>query len=62
MDRSVLIVDDHRDILRLIHSALDTLKLKKIRIYESPSGEEALLESTRNKIDLLITEIGRAHV
>ncbi len=56
MDRSVLIVDDHRDILRLIHSALDTLKLKKIRIYESPSGEEALLESTRNKIDLLITD------
>ena len=56
MDRSVLIVDDHRDILRLIHSALDTLKLKKIKIYESPSGEEALLESTRNKIDLLITD------
>ena len=56
MDRTILIVDDHRDILRLLHSALDTLKLKKIKIYEAPSGEEALLESTRNKIDLLITD------
>jgi CheY-like chemotaxis protein len=56
MDRSILIVDDHRDILRLLHSALDTLKLKKTKIYEAPSGEEALLESTRNNIDLLITD------
>ena len=56
MDRSILIVDDHRDILRLIHSALDTLKLKKIKIFEAPSGEEALLESSRSKIDLLIAD------
>ena len=56
MDRNILIVDDQRDILRLLHSALDTLKIKKNRIYEAPSGEEALLESTRNKIDLLITD------
>lgn len=56
MDRNILIVDDQRDILRLLRSALDTLKLKKTRIYETPSGEEALLESTRNKIDLLISD------
>lgn len=56
MDRSILIVDDHRDILRLLHSTLNTLKINKIKIFEAPSGEEALLESTRNKIDLLITD------
>ncbi|WKZ36970.1 MAG: response regulator [Anaerolineales bacterium] len=56
MTRNILLVDDHRDILRLLHSTLDTLKNKEIRIFEAPSGEEALLESTRNKIELLITD------
>ena len=56
MDSNVLIVDDHRDILRLLHSTLDTLKKKEIKIAEAPSGEEALLESGRHKIDLLITD------
>ena len=56
MDSNVLIVDDHRDILRLLHSTLDTLKKKEIKITEAPSGEEALLESGRHKIDLLITD------
>ncbi len=56
MDSNVLLVDDHRDILRLLHSTLDTLKKKEIRVTEAPSGEEALLESGRHKIDLLITD------
>lgn len=56
MDSNVLLVDDHRDILRLLHSTLDTLKKKEIKITEAPSGEEALLESGRHKIDLLITD------
>ena len=56
MDSNVLLVDDHRDILRLLHSALETLKKKEIRIFDAPSGEEALLESGRHKIDLLITD------
>jgi CheY-like chemotaxis protein len=56
MDSNVLLVDDHRDVLRLLHSTLDTLKKKEIRITEAPSGEEALLESSRHKIDLLITD------
>ena len=43
MDRNVLIVDDQRDILRLLHSTLDTLKNAEIKIFEAPSGEEALL-------------------
>lgn len=56
MDSNVLLVDDHRDILRLLHSTLETLKKKEIRIFDAPSGEEALLESGRHKIDLLITD------
>ena len=56
MDHNVLIVDDQRDILRLLHSTLDTLKQPEIKIFEAPSGEEALLESSRHKIDLLITD------
>jgi CheY-like chemotaxis protein len=56
MDRNILLVDDHRDIVRLLHSTLDTLKNKEIKIFEAPSGEEALLESTRHKIDLLVAD------
>jgi CheY-like chemotaxis protein len=56
MHRNILLVDDHRDILRLIRSTLDTLKNGDIQVFEAPSGEEALLESTRNPIDLLIAD------
>ncbi len=56
MDRNVLLVDDQRDILRLLHSSLDTLKDVKLKVFESQSGEEALLESSRRKIDLLVTD------
>ena len=56
MERTILLVDDQRDILRLLRSALDTLKNKDIKILEAPSGEEALLESSRHKLDLLVTD------
>lgn len=56
MDHNILLVDDQRDILRLLHSTLDTLKDVRLKIFESQSGEEALLESSRHKIDLLITD------
>lgn len=56
MDHNVLLVDDQRDILRLLHSTLETLKKPEIKIFESPSGEEALLYSSRQKIDLLISD------
>jgi two-component system, response regulator, stage 0 sporulation protein F len=56
MDRNVLLVDDQRDILRLLHSTLDTLKKPEIKVFESPSGEEALLHSSRHKVDLLVTD------
>ncbi|MEW6401347.1 MAG: response regulator [Chloroflexota bacterium] len=56
MTLGILIVDDQRDILRLLHASLDTLKKTDLQIYEAPSGEEALLLATRNKIDLLVTD------
>src|SRR5512144_555776 len=56
MAPTILLVDDQRDILRLLHSTLDTLKVKELEIVEAPSGEEALLEVGRRKIDLLVTD------
>ncbi len=56
MAPTILLVDDQRDILRLLHSTLDTLKLQELEIVEAPSGEEALLEIGRRKIDLLVTD------
>ena len=56
MDQNVLIVDDQRDILKLLRSTLETLKRPEVKIFEAPSGEEALLESSRRKIDLLISD------
>jgi two-component system, response regulator, stage 0 sporulation protein F len=51
----ILLVDDQRDILRLLHSTLDTLG-HKLDIFEAPSGEEALLEATRHRFDLLVSD------
>ena len=56
MSRNILLVDDQRDVLRLLHSTLDSLKNTDIQIFETPSGEEALLEASRNQIDLLVTD------
>lgn len=56
MERNVLIVDDQRDILRLLRSTLETLKNAEIKIFEAPSGEEALFASARHKVDLLISD------
>ncbi|MGB7874456.1 MAG: response regulator [Anaerolineales bacterium] len=51
----VLLVDDQRDILKLLHSTLDTLA-HELDITEAPSGEEALLEASQVKIDLLVAD------
>ncbi len=51
----ILLVDDQRDILRMLHATLDTLG-HKLEIYEAPSGEEALLEVTRHRFDLLVSD------
>jgi CheY-like chemotaxis protein len=56
MSYGILLVDDQRDILRLLHSTLDTLKNKDLEIIEAPSGEEAMLEVGRHRIDLLVAD------
>ena len=52
---SVLLVDDQRDIVRLLHSTLQTLG-HELEIIDAPSGEEALLEASQRKIDLLVAD------
>jgi DNA-binding response OmpR family regulator len=51
----VLLVDDQRDIVRLLHSTLQTLG-HTMDIVDAPSGEEALLEASRRKVDLLVAD------
>jgi len=51
----VLLVDDQRDIVRLLHSTLQTLG-HELDIVDAPSGEEALLEASRRKVDLLVAD------
>jgi CheY-like chemotaxis protein len=51
----VLLVDDQRDIVRLLHSTLQTLG-HQLDIVDAPSGEEALLEASRRKVDLLVSD------
>ena len=56
MAPAILLVDDQRDILRLLHSALDTLKNPDLEIIEAGSGEAALGELGSRRVDLLITD------
>lgn len=51
----ILLVDDQRDIVRLLHSTLQTLG-HTLDIVDAPSGEEALLEASRRKVDLLVSD------
>ncbi len=50
-----MIVDDQSEVSRLLKSALGTLK-QDFEIVEMPSGEEAILEATHKKIDLLVAD------
>jgi CheY-like chemotaxis protein len=51
----VLLVDDQKDIVRLLHSTLQTLG-HQLDIVDAPSGEEALLEASRRNVDLLVAD------
>lgn len=51
----VLIVDDQKDVSRLLRSALETIE-QGLDVTEAPSGEEAILEASRAKVDLLISD------
>src|SRR4030095_8313239 len=52
---SILLVDDQRDIVRLLHSTLQTLG-HQLDLIDAPSGEEALLEASRKRVDLLVAD------
>lgn len=51
----ILIVEDQREVSRLLRSALETLEYK-MDVIEIPSGEEAILDSSRNPVDLLVSD------
>lgn len=51
----ILLVDDQKDIVRLLHSALQTLG-HELDIVDAPSGEEALLEASRRHVHLLVAD------
>jgi two-component system, response regulator, stage 0 sporulation protein F len=51
----ILLVDDQRDIVRLLHSTLQTLG-HELDLVDAPSGEEALLEASRRKVNLLVAD------
>ncbi len=51
----ILIVEDQREVSRLLHTSLDTLEYD-LQVVEILSGEEAILDASRNKVDLLIAD------
>jgi DNA-binding NarL/FixJ family response regulator len=51
----ILIVDDQREVSRLLRSALETIE-QGLDVAEAPSGEEALLDASRKKVDLLVAD------
>ncbi len=55
MSKRILIVDDQRDVSRLLRSALETIE-QGLDVSEAPSGEEALLEASRVSVDLLVVD------
>ncbi len=55
MAHHILIVDDQKEVSRLLRSALETIE-QGLTVLEAPSGEEAILESAHKKIDLLIAD------
>ncbi|MFM8321029.1 MAG: response regulator [Chloroflexota bacterium] len=52
----ILIVDDQRDVRRVLRAALETLG-PEMKITDVPSGEEAILVISRQPVDLLITDV-----
>lgn len=52
----VLIVDDQRDVRRMLRAALETLS-QDLKVTDVPSGEEAILVISRQPVDLLIADV-----
>jgi CheY-like chemotaxis protein len=53
--RRILIVEDQREVSRLLRSSLETLGYE-LEVVEIPSGEEAILYSSNNQVDLLVSD------
>jgi CheY-like chemotaxis protein len=53
---TVLVVDDQHDSRHVLRSGLESLG-ESLQVIDLPSGEEALLVSARQKIDLLVSDI-----
>jgi CheY-like chemotaxis protein len=51
----ILIVEDQREVSRLLRSTVETLEYE-LEVVEIPSGEEAILYSSRKKVDLLVSD------
>lgn len=56
MPHRILIVEDQRDVTRMLRSALESLN-RGYLLTDVPSAEEAQLEFRRNKFDLLLTDL-----
>jgi CheY-like chemotaxis protein len=52
----VLVVDDQRDIRRVLRAGLETLGLD-LQVIDVPSGEEALLVLSNHPVDVLVTDV-----
>jgi CheY-like chemotaxis protein len=52
----ILIVEDQRDVRRLLRAGLETLELD-LEIIDVPSGEEGLLLLTRQPFDVLVADV-----
>lgn len=53
---NVLIVDDQRDVRRILRTALETSG-RELQIFDVPSGEEAILVISRYPIQLLVADV-----
>ena len=52
----VLVVDDQRDIRRVLRAGLETLGID-LQVIDVPSGEEALLVLSNHPVDVLVTDV-----
>ncbi|MBM3151033.1 MAG: response regulator [Chloroflexi bacterium] len=51
----ILIVEDQREVSRLLRTSLETLD-HKLEVVECPSGEEAILDASRRRVDVLVSD------
>lgn len=57
----ILIVEDQREVSRLLRTSLETLEYD-LEVVEIPSGEEAILDASRKKVDMLVSDFRLAGI